>query len=96
MSVISRILGKVCRRQHVLAGSADEKRIAALLIWEFQYGENSEADLTKAFTSGGSFKLTIPFEKLNQIFGDASRRGEDDLIVSSALLAITTNSGVAL
>ncbi|WP_137113961.1 hypothetical protein [Mesorhizobium sp. GR13] len=41
MNMIMRVHAGVCTRNAIAAGSLDAKRLAALLVWEFQHGVSS-------------------------------------------------------
>jgi len=80
MSMISRVHAQVCVKNSILAGSLDAGRVAALLVREFQYGVNHEADLLAAFTADGAFRLSVPVDRIDQFISNAldSVRSRDE------------------
>jgi RNA-binding protein YlmH len=66
VTMLDRMLKKVCVRNSIAGGSADAERVAALLIREFQYGANAEANLMTAFNGDGDFKLGVPVGRLSR------------------------------
>jgi hypothetical protein len=78
MTMLDRVLKKVCVRNSIAGGSADAKRVAALLIREFQHGANTEANLMTAFDGDGDFKLNVPVSRLSRLMGNALYGWEGD------------------
>ncbi len=78
MTMIMRVHTQVCALNTIGARSLDAQRIAALLVREFQYGVREEADLLAAFTADGAFRLSVPFERMDQFVGTALGRWETD------------------
>ena len=78
MTMLDRVLEKVCVRNSITGGSADAERVAALLIREFQHGVNAEADLMTAFVGDGDLKLHVPVTRLNRLMGNTLYGWEGD------------------
>jgi hypothetical protein len=78
MTMLDRVLRKICARESIAGGSADAERVAALLIREFQVGANTEANLVTAFGSGGNLKLRVPVGRLSRLMGNALYGWEGD------------------
>jgi hypothetical protein len=78
MTMLDRVLNKVCAGNSIVGGSADAQRVAALLIREFQHGVNKEVDLVTAFGSGGNLKLRVPVGRLSRLMGNALYGWEGD------------------
>jgi hypothetical protein len=78
MTMLDRVLERVCVGNSITGGSADAQRVAALLIREFQHGVNNEADLVAAFTGDGDLKLHVPVTRLSRLMGNALYGWEGD------------------
>lgn len=78
MSMIMRIHASVCAKNSIVLASLAAERVAALLVREFQFGLTSEKDLFAAFMTEGSFRLSIPIDKMDQFIGNSLQRWEID------------------
>jgi hypothetical protein len=78
LTMLDRVLKKVCVRNALSGGSADAERVAALLIQGFQNGANTEANLMTAFDGDGDFKLRVPVTRLSRLMGNALYGWERD------------------
>ena len=78
MTMIARVLEKVCAHNAIVDGSLDAERTAALLIREFQYGVNKEAELMSAFMGNGNFRLSVPVSRLSLFVGNTLDRWDAD------------------
>lgn len=78
MTMLDRVLKRVCVRNSIAGGSADAERVAALLIREFQHGANTEINLMTAFEGDGGFKLSVPVSRLSWLMGNAMYGWEED------------------
>ena len=78
LTMLDRVLKKVCVRNAISGDSADAERVAALLIQGFQNGANTEANLMTAFDGDGDFKLRVPVTRLSRLMGNALYGWERD------------------
>jgi hypothetical protein len=83
MTMLDRVLKKVCAGNSIVGGSADAQRVAALLIREFQHGAKTEANLMTAFDGDGDFKLRVPVSRLSRLMGNALYGWEGDGVAES-------------
>lgn len=78
MNMIMRVHASVCTKNRIVPASLAAERVAALLVREFQFGLTSEKDLFAAFMTDGSFRLSIPIDKMDQFIGNTLQRWEID------------------
>lgn len=70
MKMIMRIHAIVCLKNRFAPTSIAATQLASLIVREFQYGLTDEEMLRSAFTSGNAFRLSIPIDKIDQLFGN--------------------------
>lgn len=78
MNMIKRVHASVCRKNSIVPASPAAERVAALLVREFQFGLTSEHELSAAFMTDGSFRLSIPIDKMDLFIGNTLQRWEID------------------
>ena len=78
LTMLDRVLKKLCVRNSISGDSADAERVAVLLIQGFQSGANTEANLMTAFDGDGDFKLRVPVTRLSRLMGNALYGWERD------------------
>lgn len=78
MNMIMRVHASVCRKNSIVPASLAAERVAALLVREFQFGLTSEQDLFAAFMTEGTFRLSVPIDKMDQFIGNTLQRWEID------------------
>jgi hypothetical protein len=77
MTMLDRVLKKVCVRNSIPGGSADAEHVAALLIRKFQHGANTETNLMTARWRR-RFQTEVPVSRLIQLMGNALYGWEGD------------------